>query len=110
MSRVATLILVVAVSSSAAFAQTGSSQPNIFGGYNYRSSDGYHITATPNIFGGYNYIGSDGMRITSQPNIFGGMNFRTNNGWSGSSIPNVFGGYDLRYTPPMYPNWPWYGR
>ena len=56
MKKIAMIVGLLSILASNANAWTYSS-PNIFGGYNYYSSQGNGYS-TSNIFGGYNYYGS----------------------------------------------------
>ncbi len=63
----------------AAYSYKGSwTEPDIFGNYNYRDSEGNFgtISAEPDIFGNHNFNFSDGTSgyIQSQPDIFGNTN------------------------------------
>ena len=56
MKKIAMIVGLLSILASNANAWTYSS-PNIFGGYNYYSSQGNGYSSS-NIFGGYNYYGS----------------------------------------------------
>ena len=91
-------LLALAMSVPGTLGADWSSQPNIFGGYSYTSSQGDWVQSSPNVFGGYNYSSQDGNVGHSAPNIFGGKNYTDSRGQQWQSSPNIFGGYD--YTGP----------
>ncbi len=74
----------------------GSSQPNVFGGYDTKLSNGSENSSQKNIFGGQDIRTRHGT-IQSQPNIFGGYDYRLPDGRTIQSQRNVFGGQTYRY-------------